>query len=191
MKRTVTFLLMCGLGVGLGSVIASCGGDDDETGGVSNNKKISDISEEEAYSLCVAFCNDVQIPALELGCTVTAVGLSLGNANLCDKAYDTCMDSDLAPVSCEESCTADDSGTDDGEPDTEEAPECDATVGEVSACFNAYAAMVADISEQLSCDTKVSELEGILAPLGETPSACAALEQKCPEMVPDVNSSEM
>ncbi|MCU0664296.1 MAG: hypothetical protein MUC50_18455 [Myxococcota bacterium] len=79
---------------------------------------------------------------------------------------------------------SDGEGTDDGEEDTDEGEECDATVGEANDCLNAYAAMIADISSQLSCDTPVGEAQNLIVPLCETPSECAALQSKCPDWVP-------
>jgi hypothetical protein len=182
--KTLGTVLLAGMLLGLGAV--SCG--DDETGGVSNNTEITDLSEEEAYELCMEFCSDVQAPAQELGCTVAAVSVSMGLPNACEKALDTCM---AQALSCENSCSMEDESTDEGADDTEGMPECDATVGEASACFNAFAALIEDVNGQLSCSTKAADLQSILAPLEETPAECEALQAKCPEMVPNPDASEM
>ncbi|MCU0664295.1 MAG: hypothetical protein MUC50_18450 [Myxococcota bacterium] len=66
MKGLLVALLMGGLSIGAVFSASSCG-DDDTTNGVSNSKKLSELSEEEAYDLCFGFCQDVRVPRCRKG----------------------------------------------------------------------------------------------------------------------------
>jgi hypothetical protein len=187
MNRHWSALFVGALSAGAFFALSSCG--DGTTSGVSNNKNISDLSEQEAYKLCVGFCEDMRVPSQEAACLIGSLATSLGVSSICENLYDACMD--LPVGSCEDECSMDDDGQGDDEWDEDEDDddfeECDPKVGEVSVCFDAVLAVLDDTMSQISCDSNLLELESLLEPLYDTPEACEALEKKCPDMVPDID----
>lgn len=187
MNKLLTGLWVGVLSSGAFFAMSSCG--DGTTSGVSNNKNLSDLSEQEAYKLCIGFCEDMRGPMQQGACLIGSVVTSLGISSVCHNLYDACME--LPVESCEDQC-AEEADDDWGDDDDEEWDDdvCDPTVGEVSACFDAVLAVVDDTMNQLSCDTNLLELESLIEPLSETPKACETLEKKCPEMVPSLDFDE-
>ena len=97
-------------------------------------------------------------------------------------AYDACMDAevdleaefDLETVFACEDILA----------DAEMDETCDATVGEIDACVKEMLDWVDEIAAAVSCDSSLADFDDLLDQ--DPPPACAAVEEKCPEMAGEI-----
>ncbi|HEY6879969.1 MAG TPA: hypothetical protein VI299_18215, partial [Polyangiales bacterium] len=88
--------------------VVACGDDDSSgTGGVSSNKKVGDLSDQEAKSLCNSFkkklakAGDTQ---LELVCVGTGIAVSGGNKDSCEMSAAKCREMPPANSDAEIDC---------------------------------------------------------------------------------------
>ena len=58
---------------------------------------------------------------------------------------------------------------------------CDLTVGEYRGCLDALAKQAKDLSKAITCDSDLQELQNLQQ--SETPAACKAVQEKCPELI--------
>ncbi|MET0283952.1 MAG: hypothetical protein ABW352_05760 [Polyangiales bacterium] len=167
----------------LGAV--ACGEDDGGAGGgsgLSDNKKLGDLSESEARSLCKSLqskfksLGDSQV---ELSCTLQSAFTSGGDAARCGTQVDSCKENEASvvdPIDCD---------GDDAE--TGVSTDCnDVTVGELNDCIDANITEFDKLASMVTCSTSIQEL-GSLSMSVETPAACAKIEAKCPDIA-DMNT---
>jgi hypothetical protein len=165
----------------------ACGGssDSDESGGSSGKIETSipegtlasELSDEQTKELCQAAGDAAQATlgsaaVKGYGCGFTAylaASFTPNDDSACTRFYDECM---KAPVE-----------TDDADECEKPSSACQATVGELQACWNdALAQSLEGLSQLPGCDD-VGKADAI----GEEPAAvdmpasCEVVQQKCPE----------
>lgn len=151
--------------------------------GLPSETPADELTTEEAVAACEAYedvANATLGPAAqeEVGCTLLGVAAELTGTETCAEASASCAASDqIAPTPVDFNC----------ETATSFAPSgCTATVGELEACVNAYAAGIDAFKAEISCDL-VSDLEALAAVLADfqptfEPTAypeCASLSAEC------------
>lgn len=174
--------------------------------GVSKDKPASDVTNAEAEAVCeavqdyaeakintrsfkISVCRWAAVSTVAAFAAEDTGNVDLGD--LCDVAYDACVDcvdhpgtdgcEDLdmafAEFEFDEPCT-----------DSEPPPDCDATVGEVEACFQAQVDGLAGIfgdvpaCSQVDADTAGDLEEDPFAAL-DTPAACEDIADSCPAVL--------
>jgi hypothetical protein len=152
--------------------VVACGDDDggSGTGGVSSSKKIGELNESEARSLCKSMLTKMKkiVDAQnEFFCIGTGIALGQGDKADCEDAADECRaENDGAfELDCDGS---------DGEPAGENGDCADVTVGDFNACLDATAKALEGVN--VSCSTDVEDLEGVEP---EPIKACTDIEDKC------------
>jgi hypothetical protein len=156
-----------------------CGDDDDGGGGsgVDSSKTGEDLSDDEAKKLCESVAS--KAGALtdvdkEQTCTIGAA-IQTSDKAACEAAAKQCA---MLPDNGEDNGDGDDD-SDDCATASDDLDGCKATVGEIEACFNAFADKLEEFNS-ITCDDagKVNQ-QDLLA----TPDECAAVQQKCPKLL--------
>ncbi|HEX5656050.1 MAG TPA: hypothetical protein VFX59_02600 [Polyangiales bacterium] len=161
--------------------VIACGDDDGGTGGtggVSRNKKLTDLSEAEARTFCRTLqgkFDDVAEATADFSCTAMAALTSGGNASMCQSSITECKETFDAPFE-ELDCDGEE-GMNGGL-----SADCnDVTVGELTDCMDANAKAIEDLAGKVSCSTDADDISD-LSTSSETPAACAKIEAKCPDV---------
>jgi hypothetical protein len=163
---------------GSGASGAPSNGSDDFSSGVSGQKQLGSLTDQEFQGLCKKLSDHFSTGTIGQGVeefTCRFAGLFAGataqsDAALqaaCKSAYDQCI---AAPTTTEETCT---------KPDAT----CTATVAEYDACINDAAKALVALGNVLpACDKlTLTSLEMIdLGEETEQPASCKVLETKCP-----------
>ncbi|WP_438040992.1 hypothetical protein [Sorangium sp. So ce128] len=153
-------LLMAGL------ALAACGGDDDggngDTGGQSggdlDGKQLGQLTAADSQALCQDLAASVTVTKEDLCEVAGAFAGAFGGD--CEATKAECMSEPDQP------------SQGGGECSTEGFAGCTATVAEYKACVKAQADAVKAITCATPPDTS-----------GEPPAGCAALSEKCPEVL--------
>ncbi|XXY44464.1 hypothetical protein WME91_31115 [Sorangium sp. So ce269] len=146
-----------------GLALAACGGDDDggDTGGNSggdlDGKQLSSLTAAEIEQVCQDLSASATVTKEDL-CEVAGAFSALGGAD-CEATKTECMNQPEQPSEGGECSNAGFTG-------------CTATVAEYKACMTAQVATLKAISCTAPPDTS-----------GEQPAGCAALSEKCPEVL--------
>jgi hypothetical protein len=165
MKR----LLICG--VALGFLFAlGCGGSDDDSG-PSASTSVENLTQAESKSLCEKWEGKAEsaFDGQHFGCVMAGMMSGLGDATLCQTAYDACMEQpyEAEPSDCADSYTT-----------TSDCPNI--TVGEVETCMQDQLDAISAAVSGLSCDTPPEDLEGLGESMDTVPASCKTIEEKCP-----------
>ncbi len=151
--------------------------------GLPPDAPANELSPEEAIAACQAYedvANATLGPAAQeqVACTLIGVAAELGDAGTCAETSAECAASDqIAPQPVDFNC----------ETATSFAPSgCTATVGELEACVNAYAAAVDAFKARITCGL-ASDLDALAAVLTDfqptfqptTYPECASLSAEC------------
>lgn len=129
-----------------------CGGGDD-VGAISGDKKMSDLTTEEATVLCKEHEADFEAIA---GVACTAQGLSKGQGEACETERDACQENAPGGVDCDSV-------------DVSELEGCDASVSTAETCLDE----VGDFARGITCDEP--------PPSSFNPPACFTdLRANCP-----------
>jgi hypothetical protein len=145
-------------------LIAGCGGGDGGSSGVDPDKTLDQVTVDEAMDICEAAQNQIsEEDAKIVLCYFT--GILFGGENCEMVAQDCIADPDSVE---EEECDV----------TVDNLPECasQVTVGELEACQAAQARQISELADTVSCESD---------PNFDTPAACAAVEEKCPELFED------
>lgn len=156
--------------------VVACGDDDSGgTGGVSGNKKVGDLSDDEAKAVCKGIqgkLTKLGDANVELVCVGTGLAVSLGNADMCETSAASCRETESTAdfmIDCD--------GTDGqagGVP-----PGCeDVTVGDLTACLDATVSLVQSAVQKITCSTPLSELTKLNTSV-KPPEACTKLGGQC------------
>jgi len=182
MKRTVTTIVYWTLV----SFVFALACDDDSDGntvaGVKESKKISELTEEESYDLCVyvneqiADSMSVEDQCLALGLAVILQGL---DKTVCESAVDACLKqaSENETVGNDPEDVCKDDGGDD------KVSDCDATVGELDDCLTDQKKQLNNPLVGMSCSSTKSEIEQAVADALQAPASCQSIEEKCPGLL--------
>jgi hypothetical protein len=144
--------------------LSACGG---INSGVDGGKKMSELSADEAKTLCQAEgeYTEKQISeddAKKFAC-VFAGKLAEGFGGMCQESYDECMMTATTEEEEGDSCDM-----------AMAAMGCDITVDEYEACREESIQATADLIKDISCDSTEADLD---TTSGE---ACTAIKDKCP-----------
>lgn len=166
--------LLCPLMLAL--AVAGCGGDDGS--GVDRDKLLSEVTDEEVTQLCEwSFDLVSDADAIRFGCHVAALLVAGGDAEQCQELVDQCTEEAEAeePPDLAEVC---------GE--AGDFPPCadEITVGQLERCSEAGAEMLHDVAQDISCDGALEDFTDL-----ESPEACAAIEEACPDLFEDDDES--
>ncbi|WP_437287979.1 hypothetical protein [Sorangium sp. So ce406] len=146
-----------------GLALAACGGDDDggdegNSGGDLDGKQLGSLTAEESQAVCQDLGASLTVTKEDLCEVAGAFASAFGGAD-CEATKAECMSEPEQP-------------TEGGECATAGFADCTATVAEYKACMTAQV----DALKAITCTTP-------LDPSGEPPAACAALSDKCPEIL--------
>ncbi|WP_437734088.1 hypothetical protein [Sorangium sp. So ce1335] len=142
-----------------GLALAACGGDDGDTGGGDlDSKQIGSLTAADAQAVCDDLAASSNVTKEDL-CEVAGAFASLGGAD-CETVKADCMSQPDEPSEGSDACS------------TAGFEGCTATVAEYKACMAAQVEAVKAFSCAAPPDTS-----------GEPPAACAALNEKCPEVL--------
>ena len=170
--------------------------------GVEKSKTADQVTNDEAEAVCEAFASyyDSRVnsrsfqlsicrwAAVYAVASVSAEGTNVDLNDLCDLAYDACVDclDNPGTEGCEDFPTFD-FALDEPCTDAEPPESCDATVGEVEACLKAEVDAIVDVFDGApSCggltESQLEQVneEGIAEP--DLPAACVAIEDTCPDV---------
>lgn len=167
-----TFLVgLMGLGCGLSVVACSddgnSGGSGGSTyGGVSLSKKLGDFTASDAKGVCQASESKQLSAAAEFGACARVMAV-------------------MSPTECQAACSepSEPDPTDEPCDDAEmqqsvtELAGCEATLGELIACMDASFAESESFYSTVTCENATTK-----TPPTELPSACGAVESKCPTL---------
>lgn len=189
LPSSVFCVLLVSAALALSPILVACGDDGDGGGGggttqvfdssqANKDKMLSELSQEEVTALCEEYQEYVasEISEAELkrfACYAVAAAFSGGDANACNMIAQECIN---APAEENNSGLEPDDSSDDCNPD--DVKDCDATVGELEACFSATIDQLNSAAQNASCST--SSLDDV-----GSPAACAPLMEKCPELFED------
>ncbi|MEM9488028.1 MAG: hypothetical protein AAGC55_02725 [Myxococcota bacterium] len=174
--KYVSYLLM----FSLLSLSAACGGDDGTDGSdIDPGKALTELSADEALSLCTATENSLSDNILnDLLCTTTALTLVIIDPSAdCEALRQECLsDPELEPLTLD--CPTADIGT---------LPACAAsvTVAEMEACLVDTYRGLEDLVSALSCDSSLDDFPAN-DDLVTLAASCQPLEAACPELFEDV-----
>jgi hypothetical protein len=145
------------------ALAAACGG------GSSDDRLVSSLSDQDFIDVCESISySDAELRGIAgLNCLLTEAFSQDG----CMQArLDTCIDDEFAALQANPGeCEA---------PDADDPIRmCDATVDQVMACTDANIAALTDFGDATCADLESGE--------GETPAACEALYEICPELDED------
>ena len=182
-RLCIAMLAVC-FGLAFGACDSSDGGSSEIDLG-SDDKVASSLTEAEATSACekaqkkMAGTGDGEAQkhmiCVTMGLMVKSFG---GDDAACQTNYDECM-------KAEPQEPTDEDETQDGCEDAyADLQECDATLGEIEACFNDMLAAqdaAYDALLDVTCSSTAEELEALQGEDGfEEPASCVALEKTCP-----------
>ncbi|KYF60766.1 hypothetical protein BE15_08660 [Sorangium cellulosum] len=146
-----------------GLALAACGGDDDggdevNSGGDLDGKQLSSLTAEESQAVCQDLAASATVTKEDVCEIAGAFASAFGGAD-CEATKAECMSEPEQPPPDEGCATA---GFTD----------CTATVAEYKACMTAQVQALKAITCATPLDTAA-----------EPPAACAALSEKCPEIL--------
>jgi hypothetical protein len=151
--------------------IAACGGGEGGGSGVDGSKNLTALSDAEIIEICEYSESLIdQANSDEVSCYVTGI-FQASETEDCQTIADACI-ADSVPEEGDCNTAPDDA-----------LPSCasDVTVSEMESCLSAQASQINSIS--IDCETTVEELSELSEqPL---PAACAAVEEKCPDLFDD------
>ncbi len=154
-------------------VAAACGGDDDGgSSGVDGDKRLDELSADEAADICDWGLSLVDPDQFErLDCYLEAL-LSTQDAEMCEEVAQECIDN-IEPGDP----TA-------GECIFEEPPACgsEVSVAEIEACLRDSVALIEDVVGAVDCDLSPEDIDDVDL---EQPASCALVEDKCPGLFED------
>lgn len=181
MKRVLrSGVVLMGL---VSALCAACGSDDGGSGfspSVSSDKELGSLSEPDVKKLC----DDVQSYASSVADSLKDVSCrSAGIAAAVTGGAETDADARVACKTAYDKCLATPADTDE-EPCERPPATCKATVGELTACLNAYPTYVkATLPNLPACNTiEVAKLSSYFETPDkpEAPAACKTYDTKCP-----------
>lgn len=155
-----------------GFVVLGCG-DDDGGGSVSGASRVNDLTVGEREALCKDFAGKfgkLAAAAHKVECTGEGLASEVQDPGSCEEARSACL-ADSEP-DAEFSCDDDPEEATGGE-------DCDATVAQLEACFDAWVSIAEELANDFTCEGS-EELEEIEEP--EVPEACTDLQDACPEI---------
>lgn len=163
----------------LSILLGACAEDSDGITSIDGEKKISELTADEADQLCVDFASafNRQITQEKMCMYMAVVAGSEAEFQpkvVCEAAYDGCKEEEPMDF-VEMMCSSDDS-TDEGE---NEYSDCDITVDEYETCATDMLAELNSIMSNLSCDSP--EAEEIT-----DPPSCAKMSEACPGAMDDI-----
>lgn len=189
MMTALALLLM----LGAVAMASACGDDDGDSGsatvdsGLPEDKKISDLDEQEVEALCDAAESATEdLIGPEFQCVAVALffGVFSEDAEACQTTFDLC--SADPEQFLEDSGFEPDPEEGDDECNIDDIPEdCDATVGEIEACLNEQVAFLQGLTRNFQCAELLADFDGESNPLEPNGPACQVLEQKCPGFIED------
>ena len=157
----------------------------------NDSSHFSTFTETEAYEICESIGEQVadayEIDDAKHGLCLWAglmsKALSGGDNQVCQTAYDACMEEDLEqtdppddePVQTEDPC----------EGIYEKVKDCDATIGELEACYEGQIALQQEAWDALQQYDCTSDMEALGETQGEDvaePPTCTTLYDKCPAL---------
>lgn len=150
-------------------------GCDDSGGGsgVSNSKKISELSESDKTKVCNALqtkFTGVESDSTKLSCTLQGFTFAQEDADECAMVRDDCID-EAEGVPSEDTDLG--CNTDEGE-----LEDCgNVTVGELNACVDALAEAIEALAKRITCSSTAADLSA--AEDFASPEACTKLESRC------------
>lgn len=159
-------------------VAAACGGDDGGSSGVDGDKRLDELSQEEATDFCewgLSLLDGDEVT--RFGCYLTALVFS-PDAETCEIVAQECIDEaepiDPAEAECEFE---------------EDLPPCasEVTVAEMEDCARDAVGVLAALADDITCDSDPEELEDLSL---EQPASCLAIEEKCPELFEEEDDEE-
>lgn len=161
------------------TLAVGCGSSTPLDSGVDQDKKASEVTDDEAKQICEAaekYTNDKITPEMQcLGEGALAAGLAMATGAdpeaACNDAVADCVDSADSGV-----------GLDCDEASAEEVADCDATVGEVETCMKDYVdAGAAAFDNYPDCAGMEDFLSKGELPDGDVsvPESCAKLDEAC------------
>ncbi len=167
-----------------GSSSSSGGGDGAFDSALQDDMAVSSITIDQARDLCIAateYLNETYSSGNLTQLACTTVGLVAGSPEQCRDLVEMCTSEggpgEQPPMfeqDPDESCSDITIG---------EVTDCDATVGEIEACFTAARKVLDDLLNSISCDQAGNnEALANLATMGdptESTPECMALEEKC------------
>lgn len=165
---------LCGV---LLCTLVACGGDDDGSG-VDSDKTLDEVTIGEAMDLCEAEFDSISADDIfTVACFLFAIGESEGDPEAdCDALAQECLDlpEDQRPDT-EAECEIDPESFGD-------LPACasEITVGELEDCIFGISDAFADLADEVSCDLSSDEVIDALDFAGV--SACASIQERCPEL---------
>lgn len=145
-----------------GLALAACGGDDDggdegNSGGDLDGKQLGSLTAADSQAVCQDLAASITITKEDLCEFAGAFAGAFGGD--CETTKTECMNEPEQPTEGEACSTTGFAG-------------CTATVAEYKACMTAQAEAIKAITCATPPDTS-----------GEPPAGCAALNQKCPEIL--------
>jgi len=174
--------------------MVGCSSDVTFTSGVDKTKKVSEVTPDEAQTLCenaAATAQDFAESVKDdlcvfVGAITGAFAGGLGGGDpvvLCEAAVADCKSQELEPVDTTD-CNAE-----------AQIANCDATIEEIEACYNdsleATTTALAAIGSQ-SCSDLLTGAEPNISVDVSAPASCTALQQKCPGLevgIPAIGTS--
>ena len=177
---TILFALATSAAVGFA---AGCSDDSDSGNSLDKNKKVSDLTDEEAQQLCEDYAGDFN-QAITMDDICMYSGVVAGTEALtdkeaaCDAAYQACkqqsVDFDFGELACSSAEGSTESEADSG-------IECDLTVGEWEKCATDMLNVFKSAMLNLSCTSP--EAKEIIPP-----SSCQNMNEACPGAIEDVDA---
>lgn len=151
------------------SAAFGCG--DDDGGGASSGKQISELSESELKSVCQYVqkrMTRISAALTELSCTAEGLGSDDECAETRSDCIDAAKDEPIDP---------------DFELDCDEPPEgiedCDATVGEFEKCAEDLAKAAESYTKKLTCSSDLEDVEELETEGPPNPASCKKLDAAC------------
>ncbi|WP_437484682.1 hypothetical protein WME75_45530 [Sorangium sp. So ce1014] len=141
------------------------GGNGGETGGDLDGKQLDSLTDEESQAVCDEIAASADDVSKEDMCELVGLGFAALGGD-CEVAKAECMNEPEEP-------------SEPGECPTEQFAGCTATVGEFTACTDGRL----ELLKALTCASGLEDL-------GELPAECAAINEKCPELLDDGTEGE-
>jgi phage terminase Nu1 subunit (DNA packaging protein) len=191
--------------VSIGLTGCSSGGGDGASHGVSSSKKLNTLTQQEIDKICENIDSRMSSAADSIGsigddndfmCTMEAVAMTVatgGTTADCESAKETCLE-EYEEWDQESESDWEDSSSSEEIPcrTTEEVADCEATVGEIDACFDAYISEMKKaaneakaVIEKISCSNLEVDIAGLQEMGSDIPDmedipACQKVEEQCP-----------
>jgi hypothetical protein len=153
--------------------VIACG-DDEGGSGVPSSKKIGELNESEARSLCRDMADKMKKigdAQNQLICIGTGITIGQGDRAECQDAADECLAENDGGFEL-------DCDGEDGEPASEGDDCADVTVGEFNACLDAEIKALEAVTSKVTCSSDLDELEE-LESADEAPAACVKIADRC------------